>query len=148
MRPSFPPAPVVKASISALVQQGIEALRSAGTLPQDLEIPAFVVERPNQRTHGDFSTNAAMLLAKPARSNPRAIAQALVAALPASDDIAKVEIAGPGFINFHLAPDAYGRELRESVARGSAYGRNDGGAGRTVGVEYVSANPTGPLHVG
>ncbi|NUS61209.1 MAG: arginine--tRNA ligase [Lysobacter sp.] len=138
----------MKASISALVQQGIEALRSAGTLPQDLEIPAFVVERPNQRTHGDFSTNAAMLLAKPARSNPRAIAQALVAALPASDDIAKVEIAGPGFINFHLAPDAYGRELREIVARGSAYGRNDGGAGRTVGVEYVSANPTGPLHVG
>ncbi|MCC8363240.1 arginine--tRNA ligase [Lysobacter sp. A6] len=138
----------MKASISALVQQGIQALRTAGTLPQDLETPAFVVERPNQRAHGDFSTNAAMLLAKAARTNPRAIAQALVAALPASDDIAKVEIAGPGFINFHLAPDAYGRELREIVARGSAYGRNDGGAGRTVGVEYVSANPTGPLHVG
>nr|WP_255656666.1 arginine--tRNA ligase [Lysobacter lactosilyticus] len=131
-----------------MVQQGIQALRTAGTLPQDLETPAFVVERPNQRAHGDFSTNAAMLLAKAARTNPRAIAQALVAALPASDDIAKVEIAGPGFINFHLAPDAYGRELREIVARGSAYGRNDGGAGRTVGVEYVSANPTGPLHVG
>lgn len=149
MRPSFPPpAPVVKASISALVQQGIQALRTTGTLPQDLETPAFVVERPNQRAHGDFSTNAAMLLAKAARTNPRAVAQALVAALPASDDVAKVEIAGPGFINFHLAPDAYGRELREIVARGSAYGRNDGGAGRTVGVEYVSANPTGPLHVG
>ena len=149
MRPSFrPPASVVKASINALVEQGIAALRTAGTLPQDLEIPAFVVERPNQRAHGDFSTNAAMVLAKAARTNPRALAQALVAALPASDDVAKVEIAGPGFINFHLAPAAYGRELREIVARGSAYGHNTSGAGRTVGVEYVSANPTGPLHVG
>nr|WP_156639949.1 arginine--tRNA ligase [Lysobacter gilvus] len=149
MRPSFrPPATVVKASINALVEQGIAALRTAGTLPQDLDIPAFVVERPNQRAHGDFSTNAAMVLAKAARTNPRALAQALVAALPASDDVAKVEIAGPGFINFHLAPAAYGRELREIVARGSAYGHNTSGAGHTVGVEYVSANPTGPLHVG
>ncbi len=138
----------MKASINALVDQGIAALRTAGALPQDLEIPAFVVERPNQRAHGDFSTNAAMILAKAARTNPRALAQALVAALPASDDVAKVEIAGPGFINFHLAPAAYGRELREVIARGSAYGHNASGAGRTVGVEYVSANPTGPLHVG
>ncbi|KGQ20137.1 Arginyl-tRNA synthetase [Lysobacter dokdonensis DS-58] len=138
----------MKASINALVEQGIAALRTAGTLPQDLEIPAFVVERPNQRAHGDFSTNAAMVLAKAARTNPRALAQALLAALPASDDVAKVEIAGPGFINFHLAPAAYGRELREIVARGSSYGHNASGAGRTVGVEYVSANPTGPLHVG
>src|SRR6478672_8176706 len=149
MRPSFrPSATVVKASINALVDQGIAALRSAGTLPQDLEIPAFVVERPNQRAHGDFSTNAAMVLAKAARTNPRALAQALVAALPASDDVAKVEIAGPGFINFHLAPAAYGRELSQVIARGSAYGHNTSGAGHTVGVEYVSANPTGPLHVG
>src|SRR6476620_813569 len=149
MRPSFrPSATVVKASINALVDQGIAALRSAGTLPQDLEIPACVVERPNQRAHGDFSTNAAMVLAKAARTNPRALAQALVAALPGSDDVAKVEIAGPGFINFHLAPAAYGRELREVIARGSAYGHNTSGAGHTVGVEYVSANPTGPLHVG
>jgi len=149
MRPSYPPpALLVKASLLALVEQGIAALRTAGTLPTDADIPAFVVERPKDRTHGDFSTNAAMVLAKAASSNPRALAQALVAALPASDDVAKVEIAGPGFINFHLAPDAYGRELREVIARGSAYGRNDTGAGRTVGVEYVSANPTGPLHVG
>src|ERR671912_1597414 len=149
MRPSHPPpASVVKSSLRALVDQGIAALRAAGTLPQDTTPPAFVVERPKDRTHGDFSTNAAMVLAKAARTNPRALAQALVAALPASDDIEKVEIAGPGFINFHLAPDAYARELREIVARGSAYGHNASGAGRTVGVEYVSANPTGPLHVG
>ncbi|HWI24317.1 MAG TPA: arginine--tRNA ligase, partial [Lysobacter sp.] len=138
----------MKASLRALIRQGIDALRSADQLPTELATPDFVVERPKDRTHGDFSTNAAMVLAKPARTNPRALAQALVAALPPSDDIARIEIAGPGFINFHLSTDAYRREVREIVARGSAYGRNDNGAGHTCGVEYVSANPTGPLHVG
>ncbi len=138
----------MKASLRALIAQGIDALRSAGTLPADTATPDFVVERPKTREHGDFATNAAMQLAKAARSNPRAIATALVAALPASDDVAKVEIAGPGFINFHLSPGAYQREVATALAQGAAYGRNDSGAGRTVGVEYVSANPTGPLHVG
>ena len=140
--------PFVKASLHALIAQGIDALRAAGTLPADLATPEFVVERPKERSHGDFSTNAAMLLAKPARSNPRAIAQALVAALPTDADIAKVEIAGPGFINFHLKPAAYQREVRAIVTAGAQYGRNANGAGHTVGVEFVSANPTGPLHVG
>ncbi|PPJ41219.1 MULTISPECIES: arginine--tRNA ligase [unclassified Pseudoxanthomonas] len=138
----------MKASLRALIAQGIDALRSAGTLPADTATPDFVVERPKTREHGDFATNAAMLLAKAARSNPRAIATALVAALPASDDVANVEIAGPGFINFHLTPGAYQREVATALAQGEAYGRNASGAGRTVGVEYVSANPTGPLHVG
>ncbi|KRA46236.1 arginine--tRNA ligase [Pseudoxanthomonas sp. Root630] len=138
----------MKASLRALIAQGIDALRSAGTLPADTATPDFVVERPKTREHGDFATNAAMQLAKAARSNPRAIATALVAALPASDDVAKVEIAGPGFINFHLTPGAYQREVATALAQGEAYGRNASGAGRTVGVEYVSANPTGPLHVG
>ncbi len=138
----------MKASLRALIAQGIDALRSANTLPADTATPDFVVERPKTREHGDFATNAAMLLAKAARSNPRAIATALVAALPASDDVAKVEIAGPGFINFHLSPAAYQREVATVLAQGVAYGRNDSGNGRTVGVEYVSANPTGPLHVG
>ncbi|MDR7068355.1 arginyl-tRNA synthetase [Pseudoxanthomonas japonensis] len=138
----------MKASLRALIAQGIDALRSAGTLPADTATPDFVVERPKTREHGDFATNAAMQLAKAARSNPRAIATALVAALPASDDVAKVEIAGPGFINFHLSPGAYQREVAAAVAQGDTYGRNDSGKGRTVGVEYVSANPTGPLHVG
>ncbi len=143
----------MKSQLRALVSQGIDALRAAGTLPIDLTTPDFVVERPKDRTHGDFSTNAAMLLVKHAgqggtRSNPRALAQALVAALPDSADIAKVDIAGPGFINFHLAPAAYQREVRAIVEAGDSYGRNHDGAGRTVGVEYVSANPTGPLHVG
>ena len=138
----------MKASLRALIAQGIDALRSGGTLPADTATPDFVVERPKTREHGDFATNAAMLLAKAARSNPRAIATALVAALPANDDVAKVEIAGPGFINFHLSPGAYQREVAAALAQGTSYGRNDSGKGRTVGVEYVSANPTGPLHVG
>ena len=138
----------MKSQLKALVDRGIEALRAQGTLPADTATPDFVIERPRESSHGDFSTNAAMLLAKAARSNPRAVAQALLDALPASDAVAQVEIAGPGFINFHLAPAAWHGVVREIHARGDAYGRNDSGAGQTVGVEYVSANPTGPLHVG
>ena len=138
----------MKSQLRALIAQGIDALRSAGTLPADTATPDFVVERPKTREHGDFASNAAMLLAKPARSNPRALAQALVDALPASDDIAKVEIAGPGFINFHLSAAAYQREVATILQQGDAYGRNTSGNGIRAGVEYVSANPTGPLHVG
>ncbi len=138
----------MKALLRALIGQGIEALRANGTLPADTLPPDFVVERPKTREHGDFATNAAMLLAKAARSNPRAVAQALVAALPASDDVASIEIAGPGFINFKLAPVAYQREVAGVLKQGADYGRNLSGNGRSVGVEYVSANPTGPLHVG
>ena len=138
----------VKFQLRALIEQGIANLRSQGTLPADLAAPDFVVERPKDRSHGDFATNAAMLLARPAKSNPRAVAQALIDALPANDDIASVEIAGPGFLNFRLSAAAWQRQLRSVHALGDAYGRNASGAGRTAGVEYVSANPTGPLHVG
>ena len=138
----------MKSQLRALIEQGIDALRSSGLVPADLATPDFVVERPKDRSHGDFASNVAMTLAKPARSNPRAIAQALIDALPANDDIAAVEIAGPGFLNFRLAPAAWQRELRAVHAQGATYGHNTSGAGRTAGVEYVSANPTGPLHVG
>ncbi|WP_140727772.1 arginine--tRNA ligase [Pseudomonas sp. Hp2] len=138
----------MKPQLRALIGQGIEALRANGTLPADTLPPDFVVERPKTREHGDFATNAAMLLAKAARTNPRALAQALVDALPASDDVARVEIAGPGFINFHLAPSAYQREVVTVIKQAHDYGRGLAGKGHTVGVEYVSANPTGPLHVG
>ncbi len=138
----------MKTLLNALIARGIDALRAAGTVPADAATPDFVVERPKTREHGDFATNAAMLLAKAARINPRALAQALVAALPASDDVARVEIAGPGFINFHLAPGAWQREAAAALRRGTEYGRNSSGNGHTAGVEYVSANPTGPLHVG
>ncbi|HTL14003.1 MAG TPA: arginine--tRNA ligase [Thermomonas sp.] len=138
----------MKTQLRALIEQGLSALRSAGILPADLASPEFVIERPKERAHGDFSTNAAMLLAKAARSNPRALAQQLLDALPASDAIDRVELAGPGFINFHLTPAAWQQQVRDIHAAGSAFGRNASGGGRTVGVEYVSANPTGPLHVG
>ncbi|HHW4678288.1 MAG TPA: arginine--tRNA ligase [Xylella sp.] len=138
----------MKAQLRALICQGIETLRSNGTLPTHTLPPHFVIERPKTRKHGDFATNAAMLLSKAAQSNPRLLAQTLVAALPASTDIERVEIAGPGFINFHLHPAAYQRETHNVLKQGSNYGRNLSGSGRTVGVEYVSANPTGPLHVG
>ena len=138
----------MKAQIKSLVDQGIEALRTAGTLPADATTPDFVIERPRDASHGDFSSNAAMTLAKAARSNPRQLAQALVDALPADPAIAKVDIAGPGFINFHLAPAAWHGVVRAVHQAGDGYGRNRSGAEKTVGVEYVSANPTGPLHVG
>jgi arginyl-tRNA synthetase len=143
----------LRALVRTLIEQGIAALRASGSLPADAATPEFVVERPKDRSHGDFSSNVAMLLAKPARSNPRALAQALIDALPASDEIAAVEIAGPGFLNFRLAPAAWQRQLRAIHAEGAGYGRNDSGRdasgrARRAGVEYVSANPTGPLHVG
>ena len=138
----------MKPQLRARIDGAIAALRNAGTLPVDAATPDFVVERPKDRAHGDFSTNAAMLLARAAKTNPRALAQALVEALPADDDVAKVEIAGPGFINFYLSPAAYQREVALALREGPAYGRNASGNGVVVGVEYVSANPTGPLHVG
>nr|WP_243412333.1 arginine--tRNA ligase [Lysobacter telluris] len=139
--------------MAGLIERGVDALRAQGVLPSDLPAPAFTVERPKDRSHGDFSTNVAMLLAKPlsaagTKANPRTIAQALIDALPGNDELAAVEIAGPGFLNFRLAPLAWQRQLRAIHAEGSAYGRNASGAGHRAGVEYVSANPTGPLHVG
>ncbi len=146
--PSRHPQNPVKSTFHALVTQAIHALRADGTLPADLATPEFVVQRPKDRSHGDFSTNAAMLLAKPARSNPRAIAQALIDAVPDHDDIAAIEIAGPGFLNFRLTTGAWQRQLNAVLQQGEAYGSNVSGNGRRAGVEFVSANPTGPLHVG
>jgi arginyl-tRNA synthetase len=137
----------VKDQLHDLVLDAIAALCADGTLPPGTA-PTFVVERTKSREHGDFATNVALLLAKAAGRKPRDLATALVAALPARDGIAKVEIAGPGFINFFLSPAAYQREVRAALELGAAYGRGNAGAGRMAGVEFVSANPTGPLHVG
>ena len=128
--------------------KAIDSLTSAGLLPADATVPAFVVERTRSREHGDFATNAAMLLTKVAGRKPRDVAEALVAALPKGGLIDRVEIAGPGFINFFLGRDAYKSLLSEVFTQGNDFGRNASGQGRMVGVEYVSANPTGPLHVG
>ena len=138
----------MKNQLRSYIQEGIAALSSQHLLPADSAIPEFTVERPKDRSHGDFSTNVAMLLAKPARSNPRAIAQALIDALPAHPHIAGVEIAGPGFINFRLTQAAWQSVLQSIHQQQQRYGQNASGQQRTAGVEYVSANPTGPLHVG
>ncbi|MGO4702694.1 arginine--tRNA ligase [Dyella sp. 2RAB6] len=138
----------MKQALRDLLLQAIRSLQNDSTLPAELEVPNFVIERTRSRDHGDFASNAAMLLAKPARAKPRELAEKLVAALPANAQVAKIEIAGPGFINFFLAPAAYHLELRRILEEGDAYGRNDSGKGVVAGVEFVSANPTGPLHVG
>ena len=107
-----------------------------------------VVERARDTQHGDFQSNIAMRIAKAARKNPRELAQALVAALPKSALVSSAEVAGAGFINFRLAKDAWFTPLKSVAAQGAAYGRSNVGAGRKVMIEFVSANPTGPMHVG
>jgi len=108
----------------------------------------IIVERTRDAQHGDFATNIALRLAKSARRNPRELAQAIVAALPANPLVARTEVAGAGFINFFLTKDAYADEIARIHAEGARYGRSTLGAGVRVLVEFVSANPTGPLHVG
>jgi arginyl-tRNA synthetase len=120
-----------------------------GTLwPEMPPASAVTLERTRDAQHGEFATNLALRLAKAARKNPRELATAIVAALPASALVARTEVAGAGFINFHLAPEAYARELARIHARGAKYGESTLGAGERVLLEFVSANPTGPLHVG
>ncbi|MFL6548195.1 MAG: arginine--tRNA ligase [Povalibacter sp.] len=136
----------MKYSIEKLIQAALATL-PPDVLPGDIR-PNVIVERTRDAAHGDFATNIAMQLAKPARKNPRQLAQALLDALPASDLIEKTEIAGPGFINFHLSAAAYQQELSRILDFGPVYGFTKGGAGIPTLVEFVSANPTGPLHVG
>jgi arginyl-tRNA synthetase len=121
---------------------------TGSVLPQMPPAAAVVVERTRDTQHGDFATNVALRLAKAARKNPRELAEAIVRALPVSPLIERTEVAGAGFINFHLAPVAYARELAAIHDRGAAYGETHPGGGERVLVEFVSANPTGPLHVG
>jgi arginyl-tRNA synthetase len=138
----------VKAQLHALIADAIRTLLDHAELPAELAVPAFVVERARSREHGDFASNVAMLLAKPARAKPRDLAQKLIDALPANTLVDKVEIAGPGFINFFLSPGASQSQVRRILDEGERYGTSTTGAGRKAGVEFVSANPTGPLHVG
>jgi arginyl-tRNA synthetase len=128
-------------------------LRDAlAALPQELRAhglnAVLQVERTRDPTHGDFASNVALQFAKAAQRKPRDLAQQIVAALPVNELVAKIDIAGPGFINFHLAPAANHAELLRVVDQARAYGRTNAGAGKRVLVEFVSANPTGPLHVG
>ena len=137
----------MKARLEGRLAEALEALRADGTVPADAA-PDIVVTRTRDPAHGDFATNLAMQLAKAARRKPREIAEALVAALPVSDFIRETAIAGPGFVNFFVAGEAQSAVVRRVLEAGDAYGRSEVGAGTRVQVEFVSANPTGPLHVG
>ncbi|MEZ5440466.1 MAG: arginine--tRNA ligase [Lysobacterales bacterium] len=138
----------MKSQLRQLLDQAVAELRRTGLLDASAELPPLTLERTRQREHGDYACNAAMQLARVARRKPRDLAEALVAAWPVSALVDRIEIAGPGFINLFLTPQAWQGEVAAALERGPDYGRNARGAGRHVGVEYVSANPTGPLHVG
>jgi arginyl-tRNA synthetase len=136
------------AAFTGHLNAALDALEAAGTLPSGLNRAAITVEPPRDPAHGDLSTNAAMVLAKPAGLNPRALAEALVAELARLPQVTSAEIAGPGFINLRVAASAWLDELRAFAALGTDYGRSATGGGATVNIEYVSANPTGPMHMG
>jgi arginyl-tRNA synthetase len=135
-------------AFAARLDAVLDALEAAGALPAGLSRANVSVEPPRDPAHGDLATNAAMVLAKPAGTNPRALAEAIVARLSADPSVESAEIAGPGFINLRLVTGSWLEELRATAALGADYGRSSIGAGRTVNVEYVSANPTGPMHMG
>ncbi len=134
--------------MAAHLDAALDALEAEGALPTGLARAAVTIEPPRDASHGDMATNAAMVLAKGAGTNPRALAEALGPKLEALPQVASVSIAGPGFINLTLTEQAWRDELATITASGADYGRSDRGGGRTVNIEYVSANPTGPMHMG
>ena len=137
----------MRTHLRQLIADALQQLKQTGQLPQEVD-PALQIERTRDRSHGDFASNVAMLLAKPARRKPRELAELVVAALPKSTAVSRVEIAGPGFINFFLDPQAQYAVIDTVLEQAGHYGRSEVGAGRKAQVEFVSANPTGPLHVG
>src|SRR5438105_6839116 len=144
----FAPPPRLFANVLARVHAACAALAIDGVLPAGIELARIVIEPTRDASHGDMATNAAMVLAKEAKAKPRDLAEQIAARLSADDLIASVEVAGPGFINLTLKPSAWADALRAVLREGDSYGRCTVGAGEKVNVEYVSANPTGPMHVG
>ena len=138
----------VFAEIESRVSAALDALKSEGALPSDVPSTGFEVEAPRDPTHGDLACNAAMVLAKPARMKPRDIADKLQAKLAADNDVESVSVAGPGFLNITMKPAFWHGLVRAVHAEGGSYGRTGIGQGQSVNVEYVSANPTRPMHVG
>jgi len=136
------------ASFAARIGAVLDALETEGALPAGISHANVTVEPPRDPSHGDLATNAAMVLAKPAGINPRALAEAIVEKLAADPQVLSAEIAGPGFINLRLAGDVWRSEIAAIAALGENYGRSAMGGGKRVNVEYVSANPTGPMHMG
>jgi arginyl-tRNA synthetase len=142
------PVTTLYARFAAHIEDALNALETEGVLTAGVDRRNVTVEPPRDASHGDLATNAAMVLAKPAGMNPRALAEALSAKLGALGEVASVDVAGPGFINLRLTQEAWRAELSLIAAAGDSYGRSTQGVGTTVNVEYVSANPTGPMHMG
>jgi arginyl-tRNA synthetase len=138
----------VFAHVEDRIAAALEDLKQDGVLPADLVLPAVEVETPRESAHGDLSTNAALVLAKAARMKPREIAESLKEKLSGDGEIAQVQVAGPGFLNLTFTPEFWQGLVRMILKAGSDYGRGMIGNGETINVEYVSANPTGPMHVG
>ncbi|MBE1284614.1 MAG: arginine--tRNA ligase [Rhodobacteraceae bacterium] len=136
------------ADFRILVIASLEAMVAEGTLPEGLDFANVAVEPPRDAAHGDMATNAAMVLAKPAKQKPRDIAEKLAEKLASDDRITSADVAGPGFLNLRLAPGIWQGVITSVLAAGTDFGRSTVGQGKKVNVEYVSANPTGPLHVG
>ncbi|HEX8380175.1 MAG TPA: arginine--tRNA ligase [Allosphingosinicella sp.] len=136
------------ARFAAHIDSALDALEGEGALAPGLERRSVAVEPPRDPSHGDLATNAAMVLAKAAKTNPRALAELIVPKLEALGEVASAQVAGPGFINIGLTPGVWHDELRAILSAGEGYGRSQAGAGKRINVEYVSANPTGPMHVG
>jgi len=137
----------MKKKLEALLLQAVETLKNQDILGQDITVN-IAIERTKDAQHGDFATNLALLLAKSAKTNPRQLAEQIIAALPQDEAVVKVELAGPGFINFFIDPSTQYQIVRQIHEQGQAYGLSKVGLGKKVQVEFVSANPTGPLHVG
>jgi arginyl-tRNA synthetase len=137
----------MKEDLGRLIRQALDSMTENGQLPAGIQ-PNIQIDRTRDRSHGDLASNIALTLAKAAGRPPRELAADICAALPASDLVARTEIAGPGFINFFLSADSSLAVVRRILEEGDRFGRSDHGQGRKVQVEFVSANPTGPLHVG
>ncbi len=142
------PSENIFAELLGRVRDANEKLIAAGVMPAGIDLSRVTVEPPRDPSHGDMATNAAMVLAKEAGKKPRDLAEAIAERLRADPLIEKADVAGPGFINMTLKPAAWIDALRTAIERGANYGRSHIGAGEPVNVEYVSANPTGPMHVG
>jgi arginyl-tRNA synthetase len=141
--------PVTPEQLSTSIVDALTALSAEGAVSLPDGVPATVtVERPRQKGHGDYATNVALQLAKKAGMNPRAFAELVAARLEAADGVAAVEIAGPGFLNITVDAGAQGSVAAQVVTAGAAYGASDAFAGERVNLEFVSANPTGPIHIG
>ena len=138
----------MKDQLKELIESALASLISQQSLPADISSADVQLERTKDRSHGDFASNIAMVLAKPAKKNPRQIATLIVDALPQHEVIEKVEIAGPGFINFSLSANSRQQVVADVLKKAGQFGLSQYGNGQKVQVEFVSANPTGPLHVG